>query len=49
VGVGGTALVLKRAGAWLRYTQTGNAQNYATVMAVALLVSIGVVLTWVLL
>jgi NADH-quinone oxidoreductase subunit L len=48
VGVGGTALVLRRVGSWLRYTQTGNAQNYATVMAVGLLVSIGVVLTWVL-
>src|SRR5215468_5533457 len=46
--VGGTAAVLRRAGSWLRYTQTGNAQNYATVMAVGLLVSIGVVLTWVL-
>jgi NADH-quinone oxidoreductase subunit L len=46
--VGGTALVLRKAGSWLRYTQTGNAQNYATVMAVGLLVSIGVVLTWVL-
>jgi NADH-quinone oxidoreductase subunit L len=49
VGVGGTALVLKRAGRLAPYTQTGNAQNYATVMAVGLLVSIGVVLTWVLL
>jgi NADH-quinone oxidoreductase subunit L len=48
VGVGGTALVLRRVGGWLRYTQTGNAQNYATVMALGLLVSIGVVLTWVL-
>jgi NADH-quinone oxidoreductase subunit L len=48
VAVGGTAGVLKRLGSWLRYTQTGNAQNYATVMAVGLLVSIGVVLTWVL-
>jgi NADH-quinone oxidoreductase subunit L len=48
VGVGGTALVLRRLGGWLRYTQTGNAQNYATVMAVGLLISIGVVLTWVL-
>jgi NADH-quinone oxidoreductase subunit L len=46
--VGGTALVLRRLGGWLRYTQTGNAQNYATVMAVGLLISIGVVLTWVL-
>jgi NADH-quinone oxidoreductase subunit L len=48
VAVGGTAGVLRRMGSWLRYTQTGNAQNYATVMAVGLLVSIGVVLTWVL-
>ena len=48
VAVGGTAGVLRRVGGWLRYTQTGNAQNYATVMAVGLLVSIGVVLTWVL-
>jgi len=48
VAVGGTAGVLKRLGSWLRYTQTGNAQNYATVMAVGLLISIGVVLTWVL-
>ena len=48
VAVGGTAGVLRRVGSWLRYTQTGNAQNYATVMAVGLLVSIGVVLTWVL-
>ncbi|HEY1909152.1 MAG TPA: hypothetical protein VGG91_24120 [Myxococcaceae bacterium] len=48
VAVGGTALVLRRVGGWLRYTQTGNAQNYATVMALGLLVSIGVVLTWVL-
>ena len=46
VAVGGTAGVLRRMGSWLRYTQTGNAQNYATVMAVGLLVSIGVVLTW---
>jgi len=46
--VGGTAAVLRKAGSWLRYTQTGNAQNYATVMAVGLLISIGVVLTWVL-
>jgi NADH-quinone oxidoreductase subunit L len=48
VAVGGTAGVLRKVGGWLRYTQTGNAQNYATVMAVAMLVSIGVVLTWVL-
>jgi NADH-quinone oxidoreductase subunit L len=48
VAVGGTAGLLRRVGSWLRYTQTGNAQNYATVMAVGLLVSIGVVLTWVL-
>ncbi|HVP60496.1 MAG TPA: proton-conducting transporter membrane subunit [Myxococcaceae bacterium] len=48
VAVGGTAGALRRVGGWLRYTQTGNAQNYATVMAVGLLVSIGVVLTWVL-
>jgi len=48
VAVGGTAGVLRRVGSWLRYTQTGNAQNYATVMAVGLLVSIAVVLTWVL-
>ena len=48
VAVGGTAGVLRRVGGWLRYTQTGNAQNYATVMAVGLLISIGVVLTWVL-
>ena len=48
VAVGGTALTLRKVGSWLRYTQTGNAQNYATVMAVGLLVSIGVVLTWVL-
>jgi NADH-quinone oxidoreductase subunit L len=46
--VGGTAVVLRKAGSWLRYTQTGNAQNYATVMAVGLLISIVVVLTWVL-
>ncbi len=48
VAVGGTAGVLRKVGSWLRYTQTGNAQNYATVMAVGLLVSIGIVLTWVL-
>ncbi|MGZ6163622.1 MAG: hypothetical protein ACXWLS_09860, partial [Myxococcaceae bacterium] len=48
VGVGGTAAVLRKLGGWVRYTQTGNAQNYATVMAVGLLVSILVVLTWVL-
>ena len=48
LGVGGTAAVLRKLGGWVRYTQTGNAQNYATVMAVGLLVSIGVVLTWVL-
>jgi NADH-quinone oxidoreductase subunit L len=48
VAVGGTAGVLRRLGGWLRYTQTGNVQNYATVMAVGLLVSIGVVLGWVL-
>jgi hypothetical protein len=40
--------VLRKLGGWVRYTQTGNAQNYATVMAVGLLVSILVVLTWVL-
>jgi len=49
VAVGGTAGVLRKLGSWLRYSQTGDAQNYATVMAVGLLVSIGVVLTWVLL
>ncbi|HUM13257.1 MAG TPA: NADH-quinone oxidoreductase subunit L [Myxococcaceae bacterium] len=48
VAVGGTAGALRKVGGWLRYTQTGNAQNYATVMAVGLLVSICVVLTWVL-
>ena len=48
VAVGGTAAVFRKVGGWIRYTQTGNAQNYATVMAVGLLVSIGVVLTWVL-
>jgi len=48
LAVGGTAAVLRKVGGWVRYTQTGNAQNYATVMAVGLLVSIGVVLTWVL-
>jgi NADH-quinone oxidoreductase subunit L len=48
VAVGGTAGLFRRVGSWLRYTQTGNAQSYATVMAVGLLVSIGVVLTWVL-
>ncbi|HZX42154.1 MAG TPA: hypothetical protein VFE93_09970, partial [Myxococcaceae bacterium] len=48
VAVGGTAGVLRKLGSWLRYSQTGDAQNYATVMAVGLLVSIGVVLTWVL-
>jgi len=46
--VGGTALLFRKVGSWLRYTQTGNAQNYAAVMAVGLLVSIGIVLTWVL-
>ena len=35
VAVGGTAGVAAQVGSWLRYTQTGNAQNYATVMAVA--------------
>jgi NADH-quinone oxidoreductase subunit L len=48
VAVGGTAALFRKLGSWLRYTQTGNAQNYATVMAVGLLVSIGIVLTWVL-
>ncbi len=48
VAVGGTAGALRKAGSWLRYTQTGNAQNYATVMVVGMLISIGVVLTWVL-
>ncbi len=38
-GCGGTAVVLRKLGGWVRYTQTGNAQNYATVMAVGLLVS----------
>ena len=28
--------LLRRVGSWLRYTQTGNAQNYATVMAVGI-------------
>ena len=47
VAVGGTAAVFRRVGGWLRYTQTGNAQSYATVMAVGLLVGIGAVLVWV--
>jgi len=38
----------RRLGSWLRYTETGNAQSYATVMAVGLLLSIAAVLTWVL-
>jgi len=48
VGVGGTAAFFRRLGSWLRYTQSGNAQSYATVMAVGLLLSIVAVLTWVL-
>jgi len=48
VGVGGTAGFFRRLGSWLRYTETGNAQSYATVMAVGLLISIAAVLTWVL-
>ncbi len=35
VAVRGTAWVLRRLGGWVRYTQTGDAQSYATVMAVA--------------
>ena len=46
--VGGTAGFFRRLGSWLRYTETGNAQSYATVMAVGLLISIAAVLTWVL-
>ena len=34
-GVGGTALVLRKLGGWSGTQLTGNAQNYATVMAVA--------------
>ena len=48
VAVGGTAGFFRRLGSWLRYTQSGNAQSYATVMAVGLLLSIAAVLTWVL-
>jgi NADH-quinone oxidoreductase subunit L len=47
VAVGGTAGFFRRIGSWLRYTQSGNAQSYATVMAVGLLLSIAAVLTWV--
>jgi NADH-quinone oxidoreductase subunit L len=46
--VGGTAGFFRRLGSWLRYTESGNAQSYATVMAVGLLISIAAVLTWVL-
>jgi len=48
VAVGGTAGLLRGLGSWLRYTQTGDAQNYATVMAVGLVAAIAAVLTWVL-
>ncbi|MFT3840075.1 MAG: NADH-quinone oxidoreductase subunit L [Myxococcaceae bacterium] len=41
IGVRGTAWVTERAGSVLRYVQTGDAQSYAAVMALALAVGIG--------
>ena len=41
IGVRGTAWVTAQTGSLLRYVQTGNAQNYAAVMALALLCGVG--------
>ena len=41
IAVRGTAWATARAGSLLRYAQTGDAQNYATVMALALLAGVG--------
>jgi NADH-quinone oxidoreductase subunit L len=41
IAVRGTAWVTQRTGSILRYAQSGNAQSYAAVMALALLIGVG--------